>query len=175
MPLTDTEIKRINAQEQERLQHEDAEVIMARRDYEEEAAFQQFVSEHSGSTAVRKFLAGDKAAVFDGRESNLKVFRKYCLDKNYDLTDARALDEAFRNALESDLLFEYQLPKDDYHRRTDLTVSRVAPQNGKTPAMPQLAAPFTRNQILNMGKKELERAVRKYGNDAINLVLAGNS
>jgi hypothetical protein len=175
MPLTDTEIKRINAQEQERLQQEDAEVIKARRDYEEAGAFQQFVSEHSGSTAVRKFLAGDKAAVFDGRESNLRVFRKYCLDKNYDLTDARALDIAFREALESDLLFEYQMPKAEYERRTDLSVSRMAPQGNRTPKMPTLPAPFTRNEILDMPKKELERAVRKYGNDAINLVLAGNS
>lgn len=175
MPLSDTQIKRINAQEKERQEQEDAETVKAIRDYEEGQAFIQFISEHSGSTAVRKFLAGDKAAVFDGRESNVKVFRKYCFDKNCDLTDPRALDIAFRNALESNLLFEYQLPKKDYQRRTDLTVSRVAPQNGKTPAMPKIAAPFTRNQILDMGKKELEKAVRKYGNDAINLVLAGNS
>jgi len=175
MPLTDTEIKRINAQEKERLEQEDAELVKARRDYEEAAAFQQFVSEHSGSTAVRKFLAGDKAGVFDGRESNLQCFRKYCVEKNYDLTDARALDTAFRAAIQRGLLFEYKMPETEYERRTDLSVSRVAPQGSRPPQMPQLAAPFTRNQILSMSDRELKRAVRKYGNDAINLVLASNS
>jgi hypothetical protein len=175
MPLTDAQVKKINADEAERHQQEDAETIKARRDYEEGQAFIQFISEHSGSSAVRRFLSGDKAAVFDGRESNLKVFRKYCLDKNYDLTDPRALDTAFRKAVSAGLLFEYQMPKAEYERRTDLSVSRVAPQGNRTPGMPVLPAPFTRNQLLSMPKKELERAVRKYGNDAINLVLASNS
>lgn len=160
----------MNTERLEKSAEEKAAEFLAQKTHDEAVAFQQFVQEHSGSPAVRRFIAGDKTAVFAATVANQKQFAAYCETHNVNLSDARELAAAFAAGVTSGELHEYSQPK-EYERHTDLGESRFVAQAKKLPDFPTIPPPFTRAAFLKMPIGLQKKAVRKFGSAAIDALL----
>lgn len=173
--MKNEETKRLRKEELEQSAQEKAERFLAQKNNREHQGWVNFFKRHTGTGPVN---TNDGANVYLMLEANHNILQRW-LEQNSEQIDpdGYSLERAFAACRER--LVKYKPATDkEYQRFTDTKESRVAPQHvGSILKFPPAPPPFSRQQLIDFGdspegRKKLTAALRYYGSEAINKILA---
>jgi hypothetical protein len=172
------EVKKLRAEELALNAEEKSERYAAQKRNREMQGWNAFLKRHTGTGAVNRNNGED---VYPVLEANANILTRWLTANNEQIDpEGNALERAFASCRNRLVKYEPVTDK-NYERFTDSLESHIAPQHiGSILKFPDPTPPYSKRQIVEMGetekgRKQLQNAIKYYGADALNKILAGES